>query len=105
MRDWLIWLALTALAWGAVALLVVHQPWMLASRPLWFNRLEFTAFPVIGWAALGAPVLAAVALFLKRWVRPALILLGVIAAAQAAIAVAEFTMKPGPMPYLEIQKG
>jgi hypothetical protein len=104
-RAWLIWLALTLLAWGSIALLVMHQPWLLASRPRWLLNLEFTVFPVIGWVALGAPLVAAVALFMKRWVQPALVALAVIAAAQALVAVVEFSVKPRPMPYLEIHKG
>jgi hypothetical protein len=105
MRSWLLWLALTVVAWGATLLLAVHQPWQMTPRPAWLLQLEFTVFPVVGVASLAAPVLAAVALVLKRWVRPALILLGVIAAAQAAAALAEFSVKPAPMPYFEIHKG
>ena len=89
--PWIIWLVLTALAWVSIALLVLYAPWRdLAPRPGWLLTLQFTIFPLVGLAALGAPIIAAVLLFLGRWVLPTLATLAVVAVAQALVVIVEF---------------
>jgi hypothetical protein len=99
---WLVWLALSTLAWGGVAMISLlfgtsldFAHVSLVDYP-WIYRLRLEVMPVIGVVALAAPLVGAVALVWRRWRPAALALIFAAALAQYAYVGLEFWFKAQP---------
>jgi hypothetical protein len=96
-RQWLVWLALTAIAWGATAQMFRFGPTFgLGAPPLWAILIQYKVEPAVAIAAVITPLIAAGALILKRWRGGILLLLGFVAAAQLACVGFEFYVRVRP---------
>jgi hypothetical protein len=105
------WLALSLLAWGGIAAIVFLVPsWEWAYVPLsedyfWIMRLRFEVMPVVGIAALVAPVVSVAALLVRRWRPAVLALVGAVAMAQYAYVGFEIYLQTVELPGPSLPEG
>ena len=88
---WLLWAALTALTFVAMAVTTarfsVMEPYRSGDN--WLLALRFRFYAPLGWLALLAPVVSAAALIFRRWPRIFLSVLAFATVAQCAILAVE----------------